>query len=222
MHSYVTNVEEDEELELIPKSWDNVVNNVQNILDIEAQKPKEEVRKSFLSQSFTGLSTSKKMTDGPSLPADDIIVNAWREVEKPLPKIASFKTRHRYQYRWPDEDFDKIGKSPDIDASVNTYIYTNKGLKNEKGPRELFSSERKANAAFAAIDQSLRFQQRAVSHASLILSALSKGFKGESEIPDDILSQLLGGGTSKCYSGHCLFVCKSFCSLCSCQTQHSY
>lgn len=32
-----------------------------------------------------------------------------------------------------------------------------------------------------------------MSHASLILSALSKGLKGESEIPDDILPQLLGG-----------------------------
>lgn len=32
-----------------------------------------------------------------------------------------------------------------------------------------------------------------MSYASLILSALSKGLKGESEIPDDILSQLLGG-----------------------------
>lgn len=55
----------------------------------------------------------------------------------------------------------------------------------------MFSSERKANAAFAAIDQSLRFQQRAVSRTSLILSALSKGLKCESEIPDYILSQLL-------------------------------
>lgn len=84
-------------------------------------------------------------------------MNSWKEVEKPLPKIASLKMRNIYQYMWPDEDFDKIGKSPHIDASVNTYIYTNEGLKNEKGPRELFSSERKANAAFAAIYQSLRF-----------------------------------------------------------------
>lgn len=133
LHSNVTNVEEDEELKSIPKSWDNMINNVQNILDIKAQKPKEEVRKSSLSQSFTGLPTSKKMTDVPSLPADGIIVNAWKEVEKPLQKIASFKTCHRYQYRWPDEYFDKIGKSPDIDASVNTYIYTNKGIKRALG-----------------------------------------------------------------------------------------
>lgn len=101
-----------------------MINNVQNILDIEAQKPKEEVRKSFLSPSFSGLPTSKKMTDGPSLPADGIIVNAWKEVEKLLPKIASFKTRHRYQYRWPDDDFDEIGKSPDIDASVLILTFT--------------------------------------------------------------------------------------------------
>lgn len=87
------------------------VNNVQNIFDIEAQKPKEEIRKSSLSQSSTGLPTSKKMTDGHSLPADGIIVNAWKEVEKPLPKIASCKTRHIYQYRWPDEDFDKIARA---------------------------------------------------------------------------------------------------------------
>lgn len=26
-------------------------------------------------------------------------------MEKPLLKIAYFKTRHRYQYRWPDDDF---------------------------------------------------------------------------------------------------------------------
>lgn len=110
-----------------------------------------------------------------------------------MPNIASIKTRHRYQYRWPVEDFDKISKSPDIDDSVNTYIYTNNGLKNKNCPRELFSSEHKANAAFAAIDQSLRFLQTAVSHASLILSALSNGLKSDSENPDNILSQLLGG-----------------------------
>lgn len=54
-------------------------------------------------------------------------------------------------------------------------------------------SERKEDAVFAAIDPSLRFQQRAVSHVSLILSAMSKGLKGKSEIPDDMLSQLLRG-----------------------------
>lgn len=36
LHSNVSNVEQDEELESIPKSWDNMINNVQNILDIEA------------------------------------------------------------------------------------------------------------------------------------------------------------------------------------------
>lgn len=103
LHSKVANVEEDEEFEQIPKSWDNMISNVQNILDIEVQKPKEEVRKSFLSQSFTGLPTSKRMTDGPSLPADGIIANAWKEIKKPQAKIASFKTCHRYQYRWPEK-----------------------------------------------------------------------------------------------------------------------
>jgi hypothetical protein len=110
-----------------------------------------------------------------------------------LPKVTSFKNRNRYQYRWPDEDFDKIGKTPDVDASVSTYISTNIGFKNDHGPRELFASERKANVAFTAIDQSLIFQQRAVSHDSLILSALSKGLKGESNISDKTLSHLLGG-----------------------------
>lgn len=52
-----------------------------------------------------------------------------------MPNLASFKTRHRYQFTWPDEDFDNIGKSPHNDASVNTYININNGLKNEKGSR---------------------------------------------------------------------------------------
>ena len=185
--------EDDEELESVPKSWDNMITSVKGILDIETTEPEETARKSYLSQSFSGLPSSKKITDGPCLPADGIIVNAWKEAEKPLPKVTSFKNRHRYQYRWPDEDFNKIGKTPDVDASVSTYISTNKGFKNDHGPRELFASERKANVAFAAIDQSLRFQQRAVSHASLILSALSKGLKGESNISDETLSHLLGG-----------------------------
>lgn len=53
-----------------------MINNVQNIHDIEAQKPKKKVRKSSLSQTFTGLPKSKKMTDEPNFKVDCIIVNA--------------------------------------------------------------------------------------------------------------------------------------------------
>lgn len=87
----------------------------------------------------------------------------------------------------------KLARAPILMLQSTLTFTQNKGLKNENSPRELFSSERKANAAFAAIDQSLRFQQRAVSHVSLIMSVLSKGLEGESENPDYILSQLLWG-----------------------------
>ena len=62
-----------------------------------------------------------------------------------------------------------------------------------RGPRDLYSSEKKLNSSLSAIDQSLRFQQRAVSHASFLLASLSKGLKGEVEVSDESVSQLLGG-----------------------------
>ena len=43
LHSNVT--EEDEELESVPKSWENMIHNVQNILGIEVQEPIEAKRK---------------------------------------------------------------------------------------------------------------------------------------------------------------------------------
>ena len=53
-------MEDDEELESVPKSWDNMIHSVRNILGIEAQEPQETARKSFLSQSFSGLPSRKK------------------------------------------------------------------------------------------------------------------------------------------------------------------
>lgn len=37
-------VEEDDEMESLPKSWDNMINNDQNIIDTEAQNPNEAVK----------------------------------------------------------------------------------------------------------------------------------------------------------------------------------
>lgn len=68
----------------------NLIHNVQNILGIEVQEPIETKRISFYLSLFL---PSRKIV-GPILPADGIVVNAWKEVERPLPKIVSFKNRH--------------------------------------------------------------------------------------------------------------------------------
>ena len=83
--------EKDEELESAPKSWENMIHNVENIIDIEVKEPIETKRKSFVSHSFSGQLSSKKHTDGPNLPAYSIVVDAWKEVEKPLPKMSLSK-----------------------------------------------------------------------------------------------------------------------------------
>ena len=81
---------------------------------------------------------------------------------------------------------------PEVDPCLSMYINANKGFGGDKGPRDLYSSEKKLNSSLSAIDQSLRFQQRAVSHASFLLASLSKGLKGEVEVSDESVSQLLG------------------------------
>lgn len=58
---------------------------------------------------------------------------------------------------------------------------------------KLYSSEGKANTTFISLVQSLRIEKRTVAHAPLILSALSKGLTRESEISDEVLTQLLKG-----------------------------
>ena len=179
--------------ELVPKSWDDLISNVQNIMNLEIKEDVAPDRASYLAQSFVGLPMSKKKSEGPCLPAEGIIINSWKDVSKSLPKLVSFKQRHRYQYRWPDDDFNKFGKVPEVDPCVSTYINANKGFGGDKGPRDLYSSEKKLNSSLSAIDQSLRFQQRAVSHASFLLASLSKGLKGEVEVSDESVSQLLGG-----------------------------
>jgi hypothetical protein len=42
-----------------------------------------------------------------------------------LPKITAFKARDRRLYRWPESDFDKYGKVPDVDQAVSTFISIN-------------------------------------------------------------------------------------------------
>ena len=178
--------------ELVPKSWDDLISNVQNIMNLEIKEDVAPDRASYLAQSFVGLPMSKKKSEGPCLPAEGIIINSWKDVSKSLPKLVSFKQRHRYQYRWPDDDFNKFGKVPEVDPCVSTYINANKGFGGDKGPRDLYSSEKKLNSSLSAIDQSLRFQQRAESHSSFLLASLSKGLKGEVEVSDESVSQLLG------------------------------
>lgn len=88
LHRNVT--EEDDDLESSSTSWENMIHNVQNILGIEVQEPIETKRISF----YLSLFLPSRKIDGLSLPADGIVVNAWKEVERPLPKIVSFKNRH--------------------------------------------------------------------------------------------------------------------------------
>ena len=73
-------------------------------------------------------------------------------MSKSIPKLMSFKQMNRYQYRWTDDDFNKFGKVPEVDPCVSTYINANKGFGGDKGPRELFSSEKKQNSYLSAID----------------------------------------------------------------------
>lgn len=47
LHSNVTYVEEDEELESIPKSYDNMINNVQNTLDLKLKSQKRKLENLF-------------------------------------------------------------------------------------------------------------------------------------------------------------------------------
>ena len=85
-----------------------------------------------------------------------------------------------------------LAKVREVDPCVSTYINANKGFGGDKGPRDLFSFQKKLNSSLSTIDQSLRFQQRAVSYASFLLASLSKGLKGGVEVSDKSVSQLLG------------------------------
>jgi hypothetical protein len=62
------------------------------------------------------------------------LFNAWTEVGKALPKITAFKAWDTSLYRWPDSDFDKYGKVPDVDQTVSTFISSgqssNKNFRN--------------------------------------------------------------------------------------------
>jgi hypothetical protein len=131
------------------------------------------------------------------------LVNAWSEVGKTLPKITAFKARDRSLYRWPDSDFDKYGKVPDVDQAVSTFISSgqssNKNFRNnsKSAKAEFHPRDLQKENTFISLDQTLRSQQRAISHVLYMLTSLSKGLKGDSEcISYDDIKQLLGGLTS--------------------------
>lgn len=163
------------------------------------EEEKKIFRSSLLAQTFSGLPNTPK-SSGPSLPTEGLLVNAWSEVRKALPKITAFKARDRSLYRWPDSDFDKYGKVPDVDQAVSTFISSgqssNKNFrKNSKSAKaELHPRDLQKENTFISLDQTLRSQQRAISHVLYMLTALSKGLKGDSEcISYDDIKQLLGG-----------------------------
>ena len=113
------------------------------------------------------------------------MVNAWSEVRKALPKITAFKARHRSLYRWRDSDFDKYGKVPDVDQSVSTFISSgqssnkNFGKNSKSAKSEIHPRDLQKENTFISLDQTLRSQQRAISHVLCMLTALSKGLKGD-------------------------------------------
>ena len=114
-----------------------------------------------------------------------MLVNAWSEVGKALPKITAFKARDRNLYRWADSEFDKYGKVPDVDQAVFTFISSgqssNKNFRNnsKSAKAELHPRDLQKENTCISLDQTLRSQQRAISHVLYMLTALSKGLKGD-------------------------------------------
>ena len=66
---------------MVHKSWDDLISNVQNIINLEIKEDVTSDRASYLAQSFVELPMSKKKSEGPCLPAEGILINnSWKDV----------------------------------------------------------------------------------------------------------------------------------------------
>ena len=66
--------------ELVPKSWDDLISNVQIIMNLEMKEYVAPDRTFYLTQSFVGLPMSKQKSEGPCLQAEGITINSWTDV----------------------------------------------------------------------------------------------------------------------------------------------
>ena len=192
----------------VPQSWVDLVSLVKSILPIPHFDDSDtEVGKSVLSGSFeTALPSRKKAT---VLPADAVIEASWKEIFKTNSsstsaannnkntgkslKIASFKKKHKQYYRWPKKDFERLGKVPELDRAVTTYLASGKNRKGSFVPRALYPEETAADNALKDIDTSLRAAHRVMSHASYFLAGLSSVLSKSGVTPESEAGILLSG-----------------------------
>ena len=184
----------------LPASWSEMVLTTKKILKIPDCGESEDASKSILAASFETSLPSKRR--GVLLPADQIIKDSWNSIypsansatgSSRSVRFASYKKRHREQYRWSEEDFREVGKVPELDGAVSTYLASGKNQKGVFTPRTLFPEEVTAEATLRDVDSSLRTSHRVVSHASFILAALSDKLQEQNTSPDSETGQLLSG-----------------------------
>ena len=178
---------------VVPHSWPGTVELISRTLHIPVEIPDNKQKTSVLESAFSTASSHSNPVV-PALPVEGIIDNRWEKVNKGLPKVPFSEVgRLRQQYRWPEEDFEKRGRVPDVDKSVSTYMATKLSGFSKFKPRTLFPAEHKAEKALASVDQILRSQQRVVSHASYFLVGLRQAMAAENkESSEEDIASLLG------------------------------
>ena len=188
-----------DDVDLVPHSWPATMEVVAKTLDIQVEKPVVTAKASILTGAFSGL-VPQPEPQTPALPADGLLDNKWDKINKSLPRVSfSEENRMRKQYRWPESDFDRRGKCPNLDKSVSTYLNTRLGGTAKFKPRTLYPTETKAEKALESVDRVIRCQQRVVSHSSYLLAALRRALSPDSDTSEEDVASILGAlATATC------------------------
>ena len=187
----------------IPQTWPKLLELTRNVLNIMPSAEESELAndstKSVLAKSFK--TTLPKKEKGIVLPTDALVRDSWESLFPSKPslgssrsvKIASFKKRHREQYRWSDEDYERFGRVPEVDGAVTTYIASGRNSRGSHVPRTLFTEEAVADSTLREIDASLRTTHRVVSHSSYFLASLTSVLSEQGIVPESPAGLLLSG-----------------------------
>jgi len=187
------------EEEVIPQNWEEALALSVRVLGLEipSDEPKLPQKASILEGAFGGIGPLQAPKPVVALPADGIIDMSWDKMNKSLPRVPfSDESRLRKQYRWPESDFDRLGKVPMVDKSVSTYLATKLGGSGKFKPRSLFSGEIRLDKTLQGVDHMMRAMQRMTSHLSYMLVALRGALAGDSQWSEEDIATLLGAMAS--------------------------
>ena len=174
-----------------PSSWDSTLHTVANLCGLSLPEADAPERTSILSKTFGDIGLPKPKSEL-ALPAEGVMDMKWGRVNKSLPKTPHpDESRMRRQYRWPDADFERMGRVPMVDKAVSTYMSTKVGGFGKFKPRTLYPTESKLDKSLQAVDHLMRSQQRVSSHMSYMLVALRKALAADSQASEEDISAIL-------------------------------